>query len=701
MDSIFLVLFIPYCEVVFSISTTKCTNIKSIALMLLFSFAYSLILSGISSLIENKKVRIVFSVLILSVIPMIYYAEYLVYSNFKIFYDVNTVVNGAGGALTDFMSDILRLIFCFNGISRLILLYLPLAIYVFVSRVLVKNKDVLYGIFITSAKLLFCGAVIIYMIAIWSIYFSNTHKLMYDKEYNYQAVVENMGFATGLRLDIKRLMFVSGNDSFEYDIADVSNDESLELLDTIDEEDETPVELAVGIDAALMDNREISSEEMDRLTESFGPKDYGVNAYDIDFEALAETTTGINKELDYYVASLEPSNKNKYTGLFKGKNLIFITAEAFSGSIIDEELTPALYRMATKGIQIEDYYQPGIAGTTGGEYSNIFGLLPTEGGKSMKIMTDGNPFLNLGFQLDKEGYYGKVYHNNNYKMYNRNETHEKLGYSDGFMGIGNGMEDFVSTIGFPESDLEMLEGSFPLYADKQPFNIYYMTVSGHGQYGRDTNYMSAKNYHRVENLNCSEQLKCYIANNLELEDAMAYLINALYDKGIADDTVVVISADHFPYNLDGDASLGNMPYLSELYGHDVKNYIDRDHNRLIIWSGFLENNDPIIVNSPVSSIDILPTLSNLFGVEYDSRLLPGRDIFSDEEAIIFTGGYDWKTDLGTYIASKDEFIPVDSSIEIPDNYISRIKSIVRNRFKFCVEVLKNDYYGHVYKALAN
>ena len=128
----------------------------------------------------------------------------------------------------------------------------------------------------------------------------------------------------------------------------------------------------------------------------------------------------------------------------------------------------------------------------------------------------------------------------------------------------------------------------------------------------------------------------------------------------------------------------------------MTNYLERDSNRLIIWSGCLEKMDPIVIDSPVFSLDILPTLCNLFGVKFESRLLPGRDIFSDKEAIIFDSGYDWKTDLGTYIASKNRFTPASEDVEIPDGYVERIRAEVKNRMNYCKGVLNCGYFDHVF-----
>ena len=189
----------------------------------------------------------------------------------------------------------------------------------------------------------------------------------------------------------------------------------------------------------------------------------------------------------------------------------------------------------------------------------------------------------------------------------------------------------------------------------------------------------------------SDEVKGYLAANMELEDALTYLVNALEEKGIADDTVIVLGADHFPYGLDYNASLGNMPYLSELYGYNVTNYLERDHNRLIIWSGCLEDNDPIIVDDPVSSLDILPTLCNLFGVEYDSRLIMGRDILSNNDGMIVFGNRNIVTKNYKYSNMNDVMYG-----KLDKNYLNEIKNNIYMKYRISRLILENNYYNYLF-----
>ena len=659
LSALFFPATIFYYEMIFRESTVHGIWGISFYPTLLFSLLYGGFLFLILSLIKNKRIYFTtnLSLLCLTAIPFL--VEFFVYRQFKIFYDLNTVAGGAGDVAGGFMDDVLRLIFSFDGLYHIFLFLLPAVLYGIFGRKQVFIPDfsekLRHGTIFTLAAL--------FIVTLFTVNFHKPFSNAYDHQYSFQSAVSNFGLITGIRLDATRN--ISGDDGgFE------------------------------AMDMAALEETIVESEIEKEIVET--EPEYGDSIMNIDFKALAEQSSGVYAEMDNYVASLQPSSKNKYTGIFEGKNLIFITAEAFSEELIDPELTPTLYRLATKGIHFTDYYQPASAGTIGGEFSNIFGMLPMNGGISFENMAYNHAPFTMGQQLNKLGYYGVAYHNNDYTYYSRHITHNSLGYSEGFYGMGNGLEEYI-TYCFPESDLELIEATIDDYIDHQPFNIYYMSVSGHSEYTNGSNAMANKNQDAVAHMtDVSDRIRNYYACNLEFEYAMTYLIDQLEAKGIADDTVIVIGADHFPYGLDYDAALGYMPYLEELYGHEVNTYLERDHNRLIIWSGCLEDSEPIVVDTPTSSIDILPTLSNLFGLEWDSRLLVGRDVFSDAMPLVFTVSYDWKTDKGTYLSWSGTFTPADANMTIPSDYVDRINSIVRNKLTSSSRTINYDYYAHIF-----
>ncbi|MBR6513509.1 MAG: LTA synthase family protein [Clostridia bacterium] len=649
-------------ELIFRLVTAKAVFCESTLFVVLFSLFYGCVGYLLSTLLKNKRVNGIITLLTLIILPVVYLVEYFVYREFKVFYDINTVFGGATDAVGGFSDEIWSLIFSPEGMLVIFIYFIPAILYlVFCKKTFgIAVSDMPKRItVILAGTLIFSGC----LIGIRSI---PQLDLAYGKEYSYQSAVDSFGLLTAIRLDLKE-MILGSKDGFE-------NIEALpEVIPTPDTE---PL-----------------SEETDEINE---PKEepvvYTPNVMDIDFSSMQ--ASGKVAELNAYVSSLTPSMKNEYTGIFEGKNLIFITAEAFCAEVLDPQLTPTLYRMATKGIQFTDYYQPAGAGTTGGEYQNIFGMLPVKGGMSFKSTADDLNYFTMGSQLNRLGYFGMAFHNNDYTYYDRHKTHINLGYSEGYMGYGNGMEKYV-TSQWPQSDLEMIQGTLPLYLEKQPFNIYYMSVSGHSAYNFYTNAMSKKNQDKVAELEYSNPVKAYIASQLELENALTYLLEQLEKAGISDDTVICIASDHFPYGLDNDAGLGRMPYLSELYGYKVNDVFSQDHNRLILWCGSLEDSEPIVVDTPTSSLDILPTLSNLFGTEFDSRLMPGRDVLSDAPALVFTMNYNWKTEYGTYMSGR--FTPADEEIELPEGYVESVSAVVRNKVQYCRGVLETDYFRYLFE----
>lgn len=353
------------------------------------------------------------------------------------------------------------------------------------------------------------------------------------------------------------------------------------------------------------------------------PRTYSSNSYNviesIDFTALADSTdSDILKATDEYLSNATPTRKNNYTGLLKDYNLITICAESFCPWFISEELTPTLYKLSHTGILFENYYGTFQSVTTNGEYTMCMGLYPdmsrTKTDSSFNVAgTNYLPFC-LGNALKGMGYQAWGYHDYIGDFYNRNITHANMGYT--FKTADSGL---AMKIDWPSSDLEMMEASVDDYINSgEPFHAYYMTFSGHYQYNWD-NAMSAKNRDAVKDLPYSEPVKAYIACNLELEYALEYLMQRLEQAGVADKTCIVLTNDHYPYGLTEDE-------YNELAGQTLDTTFEKYRNSFICYVPGLSEN--IVVDEYCSTADILPTLLNLFGVDYDSRLLAGTDVLS-------------------------------------------------------------------------
>lgn len=594
--------------------------------------------------------------------------EYFVTDAYQMFMPVTTLIAGAGGVATDFADTVISLIG--REYPRILLMLLP---------------TIVYAIFARSAPLkrhtrpILAGTVAVcYALAAALIAFIGTDTAKLRDHYTFDGAVRAFGLNAALVLDAANGTSIH-SPALDLPKPDTSVSQPSETTEPTEQTD--------------------APEPTETASESDIPIVFGVNVLDIDFAALADTTDNPSfASIDRYLAAQEPSCQNEYTGLFAGKNLIIITAEAFTAEVIDPELTPTLYRLATQGIEFTDYYQPLWGGSTStGEFSVLTGLVAAKGIQSVNEAYEQDLFFTLGKQLQSQGYFSAAYHNNSYTYYGRNQTHTHFGY-DTFMGMGNGMEAGVKNV-WPESDLEMIDFTCPLYIDNQPFSIYYMTVSGHANYSLEGNMMAWKNYDAVRDLPYSETVKCYLACNLELEYAMQSLIAQLEEAGIADDTVIVLTADHYPYGLEKSSTWGNSEdYLSELRGSTVKTVVDRDRSALIIWSGSIEGMG-LRVDTPTYSLDILPTLSNLFGLSFDSRIMIGRDVFSDRTPLVLWPDYSWRTDRGTFLATSGTFLPADGCSD-DGTYVAYIESVVKNKIAYSCAVQDYDYFSSISRRLS-
>ena len=501
-------------------------------------------------------------------------------------------------------------------------------------------------------------------------------KSYYTYEFTANTAVPQFGLVTMLRLEIQYAIFG------------------------------TPEAPLPVIDPGILPSESADPSDGGSETPSETPVAYGYNTLDIDFDALAAGTSDSTLQaLHQYLGGLTPSQQNEYTGMFEGKNLILITAEAFSPYVISEELTPTLYRLTHEGFVFNNYYQPNwTQSTSGGEFAVMTGIIPNWFGNltAFNASADKNMATALGWQFRELGYNVPAWHDNEYTYYNRDETHPNLGYD--YQGIGNGL--VLATNQWPNSDLEMMQATVDGYISDYvengtPFHAYYMTVSGHCNYNWGGNAMARKHQAEAQAAypDASETVQAYIACNLELEAAMTYLVEQLEEAGIADDTLIVLTADHYPYQM----SAGDVDYYNELRGFtDTERDTSRYRNTLIMWSAAIE--EPVEVDTPCSSIDIVPTLCNLFGLDYDSRLYSGRDVFAtnyeaDQAStcmplVIFanTGfGNSWITAAGTYEASTGTFTP-NEGITVDDNYVSLVSQLVQAKYTYAKQMIQQDYY---------
>lgn len=654
---LFLFGAILFMELILRVNTEEIFFNAGLLYSVLFSGAASILIYLIAGLFKGSARTAVISAALVF-LTLLFSSQLIYYKIFKTFYTVYSAGNGA--QVLEFINDI----FFAMGKNALwlVLLFLPLIVF----AVLIKKSDA--SNYVSSWKergMLAVTLVIFFGGALGGIHLGDKEvNSAYDMYYrnNYPvASVNQLGLMTSMRIDLQRTVF-----GFEPELAPPP---LVEVPEEPEEPEETP--------------SETPGEEETPVEET--PVVYEENVMDIDYEAIiGETASEDLKNMHIYYSTRKTTMQNEYTGKFKDYNLILITAEGYSHYAVNEEVTPTLYKMQEEGFKFTNFYNPiwGVS-TSDGEYVATTGLIPKSGVWSMyKSGAISMPFT-MGNQLRNLGYKTMAYHNHTYDYYNRDISHPNLGYD--YKGLGNGL-DVRAT--WPESDLEMMELTTEEYMNDVPFHTYYMTVSGHMRYSFSGNFIANKNKDLVQDLPYTEAGKAYMATQIELDRAMEHLLEKLEEAGVADKTLIAISADHYPYGLE-------MNEISDLAGHEVESNFELYKSSFILYAKGME---PETIDRPVSSLDIIPTISNLMGLEYDSRLMMGIDMFSDSDPLVIFNNRSFITDKGRYNSVTKEFTLNDGvtmTDEEKDEYRKTISSEIERQFYYSAMILDTDYYSIV------
>lgn len=646
---IFYSFLIIYLELVYKSAVLN--NVFSINTLtvIVFSIPFILINTLISSLFKEKINRII-SIVLSIFITLIYISQYIYFEFYDSIFSIYSIKEGTGQVFGEFFSAILKMVL--DNIWVTLLFLLPFLLFIIFGKKIFNYERNKKASLITSGLSIVSIAICILFV---QFYGSGMYSLkrLYKETHAPMITINKVGLLSMEVLDLDRFIF-----GFEEKLYNINK--------PTDNKEETK-----------------KPEETEEIK---------YNVLDIDFDKLInEEENSMVKSMHEYFKNVTPTKQNEYTGIFKGKNLIYITAEGFDKIAIDESLTPTLYKLANNGFVFENYYQPLFTvSTSDGEYMFLNSLIPKEGVWSFYRSSNIYMPFGIGNVFKREGYSTvNAYHDHTYTYYNRDESHPNLGF-DKYIGCGNGLEELINCKTWPESDVEMINATVDDYINSDKFMTYYMTVSGHLNYTFTGNYISYKNKDLVKDLPYTDHVKAYLAANIELDRAIESLINKLKEKGKLDDTVIVISPDHYPYGL-------KTSELNEISDTDRSDKFEMFHTSLILYNSEIEEN--VKVTKYVSSIDVLPTIYNLFGIKYDSRLLMGRDALSDAEGLVILSDRSFINEFGSYNSITGKYTKFKE--DVSNDYIEKLNHEVYQRFTMSSLLLyeKNGVYLDYYRKL--
>ncbi len=477
--------------------------------------------------------------------------------------------------------------------------------------------------------------------------------------------------------------------------------------------------LMAGVMFAVIFVISLTSLEIGRFTKQWN-KEYivmrfGIYAYQINdgintLEPKINSMFGLEKAMNevekYYEdrkANDEYDNKtNKYSNIFKDKNILIIHAEslqtiAMNTSFNNQEVTPNLNKIASEGLYFSNYYSQVSVGTSSdAELTFTTSLMPTQSGTAFVSYFD-RTYIGLPKIMRDNGYYTFSMHGNNADFWNRRVMHEKLGYQKFYSKKDYNITE-ENTIGLGISDKAFFNQSVEkiekIAAKHEKFYGQLITLTNHtpfsatdkyGEFAVDIKETKTKEDGTQEEVSYpymeGTKLGNYFKSVHYADSAIGEFINALDEKNLLENTVIIIYGDH-------DARLPEKDYnrlfnydkeTDSLKSEDDPDYVNFDSyqyelNRkvpFIIWTKDKEYNEEI--KNVMGMYDAMPTLCNMFGVEKSQYAL-GHDIFNIKEnnIVVFPNG-NWVTNKVYYNSQRNEYLSLNSNETISDDYINNNK----------------------------
>lgn len=383
-------------------------------------------------------------------------------------------------------------------------------------------------------------------------------------------------------------------------------------------------------------------------------------------------------EIDqYFKKNPKEHQTNEYTGIFAGKNLIFIMAESLDHLALNETLTPNIYRLQTEGWNFTNHFIPVFPRTTcDSEIIYNTSIIPSlTDGPTCYVFNQNSYQYSLANLFKQQDYLTQAFHSNSIEFYTRNIVYKGLGYDEFYDQKRLGLTDHEKRY----DSIFYKKGSPYFYPDGNFMN-FVITLSGHSPY-EDTHLTAQKhlptvtNYFNQKKEKVPDTVMAYMATQIELDLYLKLLWEDLEKNNHLDDTVILLTADHYPYTL--------KKKVYEKYTLIKEQYL-KNRSPLIIWQKDLE---PMVYEELTQSFDLLPTLANLFNLETNYTYYFGNDIFDPNRfPITYFKDYSWFD--GTNYAKHNDLI---SGTGCP-KYIDNTATKINEYYDISIKILRSNYF---------
>lgn len=430
-----------------------------------------------------------------------------------------------------------------------------------------------------------------------------------------------------------------------------------------------------------------------------------------------------------FYSKKEEQTPNNYTGLFEGKNVLFVHMESIQTFLIDlkingVEITPNLNRLIKKSKYYSNFYpQISIGNSSDTEFTLLTSLMPSNSGTAFVSYAD-RTFVSLPMLFKEKGYYTFSTHGNKADYWNRRVMHRTLGYDNFYAKDSyNVTETTYMGISDREFFTQLVEKIKVINSEHKNYFGTIITLTNHTPWYNEKIFDQlklTKTYTEIDHNGNKEtkeapwltdtEMGRYLTSSHYADAALGEFIDNLEKEGLLDNTIMVLYGDH-------QAKL-KIAQFNLLYNYDAKNDRIKDSNdkgyiKYDKYDNYLNNKTPLIIytgntgidfkgeeKGTIGMYDILPTIANLFKTN-SSKYALGHDFYSKHEKVVIFPNGNFVTNYVYYNSTEDKFVVLKPDKAIDSEYIERLKNytderlnvsnilLVHNLIKMDLESIKN------------
>ena len=376
-----------------------------------------------------------------------------------------------------------------------------------------------------------------------------------------------------------------------------------------------------------------------------GLYEYTIRNFYITFLQTEEEETSEDYEFLMEAFSVNNNEVNKYTGIFKNKNLIFVQLEGIDDWLLTEKDMPTLYGMLNNSFVFQNHYSyyNGGGSTFNSEFAVNTGFITPLSYTQNAYSFNKNSFpYSMANMFKNQDYVVNAFHMNSGEYYSRQTNYTNWGYDKyyGLLDINDYKDKSYTLDRELINDVTFQERMFP---KDSKFVDYIITYSNHLPFTNtkgvckllydmemdlddtvDTGEESSSMFVQLT------EEECIRKQAHETDYMMELLLKKLTELNLIDDTVIVVFTDHYLYTVEDKTIL-------DKYKNTSNNLINK--TPFFIWQNNMKRTN---IKEVTSQLNILPTTLNLFGINYNPNYYIGSDALSQNyKGIVFFSDYSW------------------------------------------------------------